>query len=713
MKRTILGFFVLVTVVISVFSVTSNQTPKTQKPSQEATLAGEIKTLRFGHNTPEDSALHQSALLFAEKIKNKTNGQLVIDVYPAQQLGNDHQMTEMARQGELDIVLTPTAKMSIPIPSMQYADLPFFFPSRSDVYEMLDGEPGDMLLKELRKINLFGLAFWENGFKHFTGNTPLTSPNNFAGQKIRVMKSRIIMEQFESFGAEPIAIDFHSTRQALADKVVDGQENPLVAIYSMGFHEVQSDLVLSEHAYLGYVLSISQKTMESLPFKHQELLIQTAKEVTPLERLATQEKEKQLVDKIKKSGMNVHQLTAHDKAEFSKRTKHIASRFEDVIGAAIISKTEELLFKKYGPAPEQDDHFVIGINADLKGHAGLAIKRGVKLALKEINEKGGILGKPVYLMALDHKATPSTGVNNMKYFIQRPDVIAVVGGKHSAVIAEELNTVNTARIPYLIPWAASHELTKTGQENSSIFRISANDQLASQFIAKHSLRQSNKLAILVENTIWGRGNLQNMKPFLKSKGITPSYEATFNLGKTSYSSQIDEIINSGADSVILVANEHESTIIIPELFKRNKKLPITSHWGILGGSFTEDNQAILPELNLSFFQTFLFNKSNRPQALALEKSYRKEYGLTSKQIIHSQHAVAQAYDIVQLLALAAEQADSTNRDHLITSLENLSEHEGVIKRYNRPFTETQHDALKLNDFIMARFNESGQILSTH
>ena len=68
------------------------------------------------------------------------------------------------------------------------------------------------------------------------------------------------MEQFRSLGAIPIPIDFHATRAALKDGVVDGEENPLVAIVSMGFHEVQTDLTLSSHAYLGYVFSISART---------------------------------------------------------------------------------------------------------------------------------------------------------------------------------------------------------------------------------------------------------------------------------------------------------------------------------------------------------------------------------------------------------------------------------------------------------------------
>lgn len=709
MSRTAVGVFALVGIALILLVLFGSTTPPTKPaldlPSQHS------RTLRFGHNLTENSALHKAALLFAKKVNQNSNGQILIDIYPAQQLGNDHQMVEMARQGELDIILTPTAKMSIPVPAMQYADLPFFFPSREAVYEMLDGEPGDMLLKKLNDIELFGVTFWENGFKHFTGNQPFLSPRHFSDKKIRVMKSRMIMEQFQSFGAEPIAIDFHATRQALADGVVDGQENPLIAIYSMGFHEVQSDLVLSEHAYLGYVLSISQKTMNSLPFHHQGLLIKAAKEVTPIERQDTQGREQQLLSEIKKSGINIHSLTEKQRQQFASLTAHIPRRFEEVIGADIISKTEELLYSKYQSSLLQNDHLVIGINADLSGKAGLAIKRGVHLAIQEINNKGGLLGRPVHLIARDHKIIPSTGISNMEFFIGHPNVIAVIGGKHSAVVAGEMELVSKSQIPYLIPWAASKRLTQIHGKQSSLFRISANDLLASQYIADSALKKCKKPAIVVENTIWGRGNLESMRSYIASKSIAVSYEMTFNRGQDSYLPALKTLIDSQADCMILVANAHEGNIIIPELFDLNKELPIISHWGILGGDFARRNKNILGELDLTFFQTFLFKESDRPQAQELANKYRAEYGLAENEEIYSQHAVAQAYDLVQLLASAAQKANSSNRTAIIKALESSIFYDGVIKDYKPAFTQERHDGLSLSDFRMARFNSDGQIIS--
>lgn len=711
MKRYLIITGILSAVAIVLFMFLPFGKQKTLDIKADASKHAPV-VLRFGHNTPAISALHQASLLFAKKVSEKTQGKVVVEVFPAQLLGNDHQMVEMARKGELDIILTPTAKMSVPVPSMQYADLPFLFPSRADAYEMLDGEPGKMLLKDLNVIGLQGVAFWENGFKHFTGNRAFLSPEDFQGAKIRVMKSRIIMEQFRSFGAEPIPIDFHATKQALADGVVDGQENPLIAIYSMGFHDVQSDLVLSEHAFLGYVLSISRISLNRLPLDVQQVLLETASEVTPWERLETQTREAQLIDKIKATGTMVHRLNADQREAFAAKTENIISQFEHIIGASIISKTEELLFEKYGPPAEGSEHLVIGINADLSTEAGsgLAIKRGVQLAVQEINSRGGVLGKRLHIIARDHKTIPRKGIDNMQFFIDRPDVVAVVGGKHTTVLVEELKMVNRAQMPYLIPWAAGQRVTENDLTDNNIFRISANDSMASEYIAGYALEKYNKPAILVENTVWGRSNLKNMQIFLSSQGISPAAEVIFNRGRSSYTEELAKVVSSGADSLILVSIANEGRIILSDLASIGSKLPIISHWGILGGLQDEKTLKMFNEADLSLFQTFLFDRSPRKESKALKQAYMNAYGLKSGDQIRSQHAVAQAYDLVQLLALAVERSGGTDRAAIVKALENLPPYDGVVKRYAPGFTEKRHDALLVEDFFMARFGPNGRII---
>ncbi len=684
-------------------------------PEQKNPLAKKTHTLRFGHNTPVESALHQAALRFADEVKRKSQGKIEIEIFPAQELGNDHQMVEMARNGELDIVLTPTAKMSVPIPSMQYADLPFFFPSREDVYSMLDGEPGQMLLGRLQKIGLIGVTFWGNGFKHFTGNQLFLSPDDFKGKKIRVMKSRMIMEQFNAFGAEAVAIDFHSTKKALLDKVVDGQENPLVAIVSMGFHEVQSHLTLSEHAYLGYVFSISEISLMKLTQEQQLMLIKTAKELTPWEREETQRREEELIETIKSAGVIIHKLTKSERRKFYEKTAHIPREFEEVIGADVISKTQALLLEKYGPDPKEQAQIVIGIDADLSMDgktAGLAIKRGVDLAVDEINANGGVLGKKLVVMAKDHRAVSSIGVKNIQEFAHRDDVVGVIGGLHSAVIVDEMDTIQGSKIPYLVPWASAAELIENGHEENSLFRASANDRYASDYIVGFALRQYKHPAIIVENSIWGRKNLERMTKHLRKKGVHHAVSIVFNRGQKSFQKELAQMRASGADSIIMVANSNEASIIVQENARQNKILPIVSHWGVMGGDFFQENEKIVKDSDFYFLQTFSFSQKRTPHCQQLADAYSRAYKIDMDKI-KAAPGVAQAHDLVHLLVLAIKKAGSTERKKVKEALENLPPYEGVIKKYAPAFTPDRHDALGKDSFYMAKMNSDGKIIAVN
>ena len=157
---------------------------------------------------PQDSVLNKAALRFADEIAKKTQGKVKITVHPNQELGSSGQMMELSRLGQIDILLTATAKMSVALPSMQYPDLPFLFPTREDANALLDGKVGDILLRDLNAIDLVGVAFWDGGFKNFTSNKPLTKIEDFKDLKIRVMKSRILMEQFYALKAKPIPLIF-------------------------------------------------------------------------------------------------------------------------------------------------------------------------------------------------------------------------------------------------------------------------------------------------------------------------------------------------------------------------------------------------------------------------------------------------------------------------------------------------------------------------
>jgi branched-chain amino acid transport system substrate-binding protein len=150
---------------------------------------------------------------------------------------------------------------------------------------------------------------------------------------------------------------------------------------------------------------------------------------------------------------------------------------------------------------------------------------------------------------------------------------------------------------------------------------------------------------------------------------------------------------------MLVANAPEGAQVVKSKAKVGWTVPIVSHWGISGGRFAE----LTGELSdgVVFVQTYSFFGKQGPRGEAVLKALRERYGVKGPEDVTAPVGVANAYDALHLVALALEQAGSTEGPKVRDALENLrAEHAGLIKTYRRPFTPEQHDALTERDYMM-------------
>ena len=289
-------------------------------------------TLKFHHDLPEDSAQHAAALKYKQAVESASKGEIVVKLFPNNALGDDVEAIQQMQIGAIQGAIIPTAKLSNLDPSMQLIDLPFLFPSAKAAYAYLDGSLGDRLLQSLDKVGLKGVTFWESGFKQFTCNAAVNGPADFKGKKVRVMQSPLIMSQFKALGANPVPIAFAETYSALQQGVADCQENPLVSIVKMKFYEVQSDVIISNHAYLGYAFVYSKRWFDALKPEYRELLVKTARDMTNFERQETARREQGYLAEIRKSKAKVSTLTAAQLQAFRKATQPVYAEYEQVIG---------------------------------------------------------------------------------------------------------------------------------------------------------------------------------------------------------------------------------------------------------------------------------------------------------------------------------------------------------------------------------------------
>lgn len=378
-----------------------------------------------------------------------------------------------------------------------------------------------------------------------------------------------------------------------------------------------------------------------------------------------------------------------------------------------------LLFAQAAYCDQVKGPVYIGFDAEV-GHltsiSDDAIRMGAQVAIEEINAAGGVLGgRKLELVVKDHRSVPARGVKNIEEFAAMPDLVAVLGGKFSPVILEEIPILHEKKVIMLDVWGAADAIVDNGMQPNYCFRLSLKDSWAMDVMLDHVAKRGvKKIGALLPITGWGRSNEKALHKYLASH---PKMELTatvwYSWGDKSVIDKYVSILDSGAQALVLVANEAEGSILLNEMKAQPdlKRLPIISHWGITGGEFMKMTNGAASELDLSVVQTYSFFDARRPEKL--KKFYEisgKSFAIKGPQDVKSPVGVAHAYDVVHVLARAIDLAGSTDRASVRDALERVKDYDGLIKHYSAPFTSQRHEALSPDDVFMGRYDKDGHIL---
>ena len=367
------------------------------------------------------------------------------------------------------------------------------------------------------------------------------------------------------------------------------------------------------------------------------------------------------------------------------------------------------------PAHAQSkDPVKIGLAAAVSGGSaasGEAIKRGIQIAMDEVNTKGGVLGgRKLELVIRDDEGNPAKGVTIARELIEREKTVTVFGGLHTTVALAQVPVWLELKTPYMGAWAAGTNITRNGQNPNYVFRVSANDDYADRFLTRYTVDtlKKGKPGLLLENTAWGQSNEVGLLKWLGERRIKPVGTDKFNWNDPDMSPQLLRLKGAGADVVILVANAPEGAQVVRSRAKIGWEVPMVSHWGISGGRFAE----LTGELSdgVAFLQTYSFFGKQTERGVTVLKTLKDKYGVKGPEEVTAPVGVANAYDGMHLVALAIEQAQAAEGLKIRDALENLgAEYRGLIKTYRRPFSPEQHDALTDDDYIMVVW-KGGQIV---
>jgi branched-chain amino acid transport system substrate-binding protein len=359
----------------------------------------------------------------------------------------------------------------------------------------------------------------------------------------------------------------------------------------------------------------------------------------------------------------------------------------------------------------------IGLDAEFgleNSTSAQAVELGLRTAIGEINSAGGVLGgRPLELVVRDHRSMPARGLHNIEEFAAMDDLVAVFGGRFSPVVIAQLPKLQEAKLLLMAVWSSADAVVDNGMTPNYVFRLSLRDSLALPKMLDHAHRRGlDTVGLLLNNTAWGRSSLAAAEKYLAANPQPKLVETAWYYWKDrSLIAQYRKLLDAGAKAVILVANSDEAAILVREVvaLPAEQRVPIISHWGITGGEFFKQAGPALQQIDLTVIQTFSFSRADPHMRQRFLRAAAR-LGVNTVEEIQSPVGVAQAYDMMHILAKAIAQAGSTDRPAVRDALEKLGSHRGLIQNYKPPFTPTRHEALGPDALFMAHYRDDGMLV---
>lgn len=266
-----------------------------------ASLTAAAQTLRFGHANVEGEIAAALFEEFAERVGERTDGAVIIQVFPNEQLGRENELVQQAKAGAIEITAPSMPSASLLVPALEIPSAPFLWANWEEAQAIIMGEAMQPAFDELAEAhNLRPLTkIWYWGWRNFTfSGKEVHGPADMVGLRVRVPEQPAWIGMIQAFGASPTPIAFSDVYSALQQGVVDGQENPIPTIYTRRFYEVQDYVVMSQHMLQNNMMLINTNSFAKLAPEHQLVLIEEAARVSAINTAVQQRREREMLAEI-------------------------------------------------------------------------------------------------------------------------------------------------------------------------------------------------------------------------------------------------------------------------------------------------------------------------------------------------------------------------------------------------------------------------------
>jgi len=309
--------------------------------------AQEVKHYRFAHDQQLNSGYSVAYDIFSAKLKELSKGTMLVDQYPGAQLGQEPQILQLVKSGDIDFAVVSSANTSTISPQAGVMSLHFLFRSEEHNIKAMGDQKvfeaiRDMIDETVQGIHAIGLA--TQGFRDMYGKKEVHKVDDLKGYKVRVQATATEDTMFAAYGAQTVHMPFGSVYTSLQTGVVDFGENGMNVYLINRHYEVAPVLSKTEHEANNAIVWISDKLWQSLSAEQKQWVMTAARDVSLQEPKRGFELEHAAATKLEKVGVKI--VTDVDKAGFQK----IADPYLDKLA------------KELGPHAEKIKNLIRAIN---------------------------------------------------------------------------------------------------------------------------------------------------------------------------------------------------------------------------------------------------------------------------------------------------------------------------------------------------------------
>ncbi|CAH6972875.1 TRAP-type C4-dicarboxylate transport system, periplasmic component [Vibrio chagasii] len=305
--------------------------------------------IRLAHDSQETSPVHKAMLHFEKELESRSNGELEVEIYPARQLGDVRETTELVQQGNLQMTFGASVLLSPYVPEFNVLDVFYLFEDETQAHKALDSDKiGKPLLNSMESKGFHGLGFMEVGFRSITNNKqPINSIEDLNSLKIRSASNPTQISAWKSVGTAPTPLSWGEIFTSLQQGLINSQESAVYSIYAERFYEAQEYLSLTNHIYTNYVLFMNKEFWDSLPSDQQALINEVSQETIAVQRDLAAKQNQEVIKELEAKGMTVNVVPTDVRAQMKEKMnaavyQELRSKTGEALFDSVITEIEQL-----------------------------------------------------------------------------------------------------------------------------------------------------------------------------------------------------------------------------------------------------------------------------------------------------------------------------------------------------------------------------------